>query len=98
MAGRVLLKCFAFHRKKIKLGNLISLRFELNGHGLDFSYSVSEDTQKCEMVCKCGWRTKIESFDKPWSIIEVKHRAAEHFESFGIVLDHQVAIFKMQSE
>jgi hypothetical protein len=70
----------------------------LNGHGFDFSYLSLDDLETCEMLCKCGWRTNIESFDKPWSIIEVGFKAKEHLGVYGVALNDQVAVFKFDTE
>lgn len=77
------------------MGHLISTGFVTKGHEFNFEYLDSDDQKKCLMVCKCGWKIAIESFQHTWSIIEVKVRVKSHLANHGIDSFHPAAIFDL---
>jgi hypothetical protein len=50
------------------------------------------------MVCICGWETDIDSFQHPWSVIEVKVKANQHLAKFGITSYHPACIFDVEGK
>ena len=66
------------------MGRLIPTGVPNQGHPMDLEYTGSGQKMKCFMVCACGWRTEIESFRHPWSLIETRVRAQRHLEELGI--------------
>lgn len=66
------------------MGHLIPTEIEDQGHQISFEYIGNDTDHNCFAVCLCGWRTEIESFRNPWSVIEVKVKVTKHFEELGI--------------
>lgn len=93
MIGLGPLKVFAFQRKRFKLARLISTNFAFQGHGFEFEYSSKNGNKRCSMVCTCGWKTNIASFQNPWSVTEVKVKGNDHLKSEGIESSGVFAIF-----
>ena len=57
------------------------------GHSIDFEYIGDGNEKQCFMVCGCGWKIEIESFQHSWSLIETKIRLQRHMEDFGLKSD-----------
>jgi hypothetical protein len=66
------------------MGHLIPTGSPNQGHSVDFEYVGEDKSQKCYMVCECGWKIEIESFRHPWSLIETKVRMRKHMEDMGL--------------
>ena len=78
----------SIHKKdkgeKLAMGKLIPTGLPSQGHSVDFENLGEGKAEKCFMVCECGWRTEIESFRHPWSLIETKVRLRKHMEDLGL--------------
>ncbi len=96
MIGLGLQKFFAFRREKFKLARLISTNFAFQGHGFEFEYSSEDGEKRCFMVCICGWKTNIGSFQNPWSVTEVKTKGNQHLNSVGVEMSGVFAIFSFE--
>ena len=66
------------------MGKLIPTGLPNQGHSIDFKNLGVGESEKCFMVCECGWETEIESFRHPWSLIETKVRLRKHMEDLGL--------------
>jgi hypothetical protein len=69
------------------MGKLIPTGLPNHGHSTDFEYIGEGVEEQCFMVCECGWKTEIESFQHPWSLIETKVRFQRHMEDLGFKSD-----------
>lgn len=98
MIGLGLQKFFAFRRERFKLARLISTSFAFQGHGFEFEYSSEDGEKRCFMVCICGWKTNIGSFQNPWSVTEVKVKGNDHLKSKGIESSGVFAIFSFEND
>jgi hypothetical protein len=79
------------------LGKLLSTNFVSGDHKFDFKDSSEDGKKQCSMVCLCGWEQRIESFENPWSVIEVKVKGNDHLKSVGIELEGVYAIFSFEN-
>ncbi len=69
------------------MGMLISTGIDNNGHKFDFVYTANEDgTQKCMMVCSCGWSAEMTS-KGPWAVVESGSRSRRHLREVGVLVD-----------
>jgi len=66
------------------MGHLIPTGIPNQGYSINFEYIGDGENQTCLMICECGWKTKIESFRHPWSIIETKVKVRKHMEELGL--------------
>jgi hypothetical protein len=80
------------------MGRLVPTGFESEGHKFDFEYKTGQSDIGCQMVCICGWETDINSFQHPWSVIEVKVKANQHLAKFGITSYHPACIFDVEGK
>jgi hypothetical protein len=96
--GLGLQKFFVFRREIFKLARLISTNFAIQGHGFEFEYSSENGNKSCLMVCVCGWKTSIGSFQNPWSVTEVKVKGNDHLKSEGIESSGVFAIFSFEDD
>ena len=98
MIGLGLQKFFGFRRERFKLARLISTNFAFQGHGFEYEYSSEDGEKRCFMVCACGWKTNIGSFQNPWSVTEVKVKGNNHLKSECIELSGVFAIFTFEDD
>ena len=98
MIGLGLQKFFVFRRERFKLARLFSTNFAYQGHGFEFEYLSEDGDETCFMVCTCGWKTNIGSFQNPWSVTEVKVKGNDHLKSEGIELSGVFAIFSFEND
>lgn len=66
------------------MGRLIPISSPNQKHAIDFEYVGAGKVQKCFMFCKCGFRVEIESFRKPWSLIESNVKFRKHMKEVGL--------------
>jgi hypothetical protein len=69
---------------KKRLGRPIRTGDSNQGHEMDFRYEGEGENQKCFMTCKCGWEIEIDSFRRPWSLIEIKVKNRKHLQDLGL--------------
>lgn len=65
------------------MGRLLPTGLPNQGHSVYFEILDEGHVEKCFMVCQCGWRVEIETFRRPWSMIETKVRMRKHLEDMG---------------
>jgi hypothetical protein len=67
------------------MGLLIPIGLPNQGHSIDFEYIGDGFEEQCFMVCECGWKIEIESYQNAWSLIETRVRLQRHMEEIGLV-------------
>ena len=66
------------------MGRLISTGVHRIGHSTEFKTTLVRNKKVCDMVCECGFSTRITSFGNPWCHIEVQVRYNDHLIDCGL--------------